>query len=239
MLNRISHDHVIHLKDDKRLSVFVLYDMSHDETLEFCRYLDKNLSKEFIRVNRSDAIALVLFVKKLEEDLRFCVDYKDLNAVTVKNRYSLSLISEILNRLSRIKIYIKLDIIVVFNRIRIREENESLIAFRTRFELFEYLVMSFDLCNESVTFQSYINESLREFLDNFCIAYLDDILIYSDNETEHEFYVKLVLQKFREADFQINIIKCSFHVKKISYLSLIIIIEEIKMNFVKINIIVN
>ncbi len=213
--------------------------MSRDKILELHRYLNENLSKDFIRVSRFQMIVSVLFVKKLEEELRFCVNYRDLNAITVKNRYSLSLISETLNRLSRAKIFIKLNIISAFNRLRIKEEDEALIVFHTRFELFKYLVMLFDLCNESVSFQKYINNTLREHLDKFCTAYLNDILIYFDNELEHEIYVKLILRKLREANLQTNIIKCEFHVTQVSYLELIIIIEEVKMNSSKINIIVN
>ncbi len=234
-----AHDHVIHLKEDAQFSVFTLYDMSRDEILELRRYLNENLSKDFIRVSRSQTIASVLFIKKFEEELRFCVNYRDLNAITVKNRYSLSLISETLNRLSRAKIFTKLNIISAFNRLRIKEEDEALIIFRTRFELFKYLVMLFDLCNESVSFQKYINNTLREHLNKFCTAYLNDILIYFDNELEHEIHVKLILWKLQEADLQTNIIKCKFHVTQVSYLELIIIIEKIKMNSSKIDIIVN
>jgi hypothetical protein len=184
-------------------------------------------------------IVSVLFIKKLEDELCFCVNYRDLNAITVKNRYSLLLISETLNRLSRVKIFIKLDIIFVFNRLQIKEEDEVFIAFHTRFELFKYLVMLFDLCNESVSFQKYINNILHKHLNKFCIVYLNDILIYSNDELEHEVHVKLILQKLRETDLQTDIIKYKFHVIQVSYLELIIIIEEIKMNSVKINIIVN
>ena len=233
------YDHVIHLKEDAQLLVFALYDMSHNEAQELRRYLNENLSKKFIRVNRSQTIALVLFVKKLEKELRFCVNYRDLNVIIVKNRYSLFLISEILNRLSHVKIFTKLNIIFVFNRFRIKKEDEALTIFRTRFDLFEYLIMLFDLCNEFVSFQEYINDILREYLNKFCIAYLNDILIYSDNEFEHELQVKLVLQKLREVDLQVDIIKYEFHVSQVSYLELIIIIEEIKMNSVKIIIIIN
>ena len=239
LLSHRVYDYVIHLKKDAQFFVFALYDMNHNETQELRRYLDENLNKEFIRVNRSQTIVLVLFVKKLEEELRFCVNYRDLNVIIVKNRYSLSLISEILNRLSHVKIFTKLNIIFVFNRLRIKKEDETLTIFRTRFDLFEYLIMLFDLCNEFVSFQEYINDILREHLNKFCIAYLNDILIYSDNELEHKFQVKLVLQKLRKVDLQVNIIKCEFHVSQVSYLELIIIIEEIKMNSIKIVIIIN
>ncbi len=147
-----AHDHVIHLKEDAQFSVFALYNMSRDKILELHRYLNENLSKDFIQVNHSQMIISVLFIKKLEEELCFCMNYQDLNAITVKNRYSLSLISETLNHLSQAKIFIKLNIIFAFNWLWIKEEDEALIVFHTRFELFKYLVMLFNLCNESVSF---------------------------------------------------------------------------------------
>jgi len=233
------HDHVIHLKKDAQFSVFALYDMSRDEILELRRYLNENLSKDFIQVSRFQMIISVLFIKKLKEELHFCMNYQDLNVITVKNQYSLLLISETLNHLSRAKIFIKLNIISAFNWLQIKEEDETFIVFHTRFELFKYLVMLFDLCNESVSFQKYINNILCKHLDKFYTAYLNDILIYFDNELEHEIYVKLILWKLQETDLQMNIIKCKFHITQVSYLELIIIIEEIKMNSFKINIIVN
>ena len=186
--------------------------MSHNEAQELCHYLDENLSKEFIWVSHSEFAAPVLFVKKPEGGLCFCVDYRGLNAVTVKNQYPLPLISETLNRLSRAKIFTKLDIIVTFNQLCIQEGDESLTAFCTCFKLFEYLVMPFGLCNGPALFQNYINDTLHEYLNDFCTVYLNDILIYSDNEAEHEIHIKRVLQKLEEAGLQADITKCAFHV---------------------------
>ena len=189
------HDHVIHFKEDAQFSVFALYDISCDEILELWCYLDENLSKEFIQINCFQMIIFVLFIKKLEKELCFCMNYQDLNAIIIKNRYSLSLISETLNHLSWVKIFIKLDIIFAFNRLWIKEEDEAFIIFCTRFELFKYLVMLFDLCNELILFQKYINNTLHKHLNKFYIAYLNDILIYSNNELKHKIHVKLILQK--------------------------------------------
>ena len=232
-------DHAIHLKEGAQASAFTLYDMSHNEAQELCRYLDENLSKEFIWASCSESAAPVLFVKKPEEGLCFCVDYRGLNAVTVKNWYPLPLISETLNRLSWAKIFTKLDIIAAFNQLCIWEGDESLTAFHTCFELFEYLVMLFSLCNGPASFQNYINDTLHEYLNDFCTVYLDDILIYSDNEAEHEIHVKHVLQKLEEADLQADITKCAFHVTQVSYLGLIIITEGVKMNSAKVDTIIN
>jgi hypothetical protein len=99
--------------------------------------------------------------------------------------------------------------------------------------------MLFDLCNKFVLFQKYINNTFCKYLNKFCITYLNDILIYSNDELKYKVHVKLILQKLCKTDFQTNIIKCKFHVIQVSYLKLIIIIKEIKMNLVKIDIIVN
>ena len=232
------YDHTIHLKEGTQASVFALYSMSCDKALELCHYLDENLSKRFIWVSHSDAAASVLFVKKLRGALHFCVNYWGLNAITVKNQYLLPLISETLNCLSWVRIFTKLNIIAAFNRLCIWEGNKALTVFCTHFSLFEYLVMPFNLCNSSVLFQNYINDTLQKYLNVFCTVYLNDILIYSEIEAEHEIHVKRVLQKLHEADLQADITKCTFHVKEILYLELIIITEEIKIDSAKVSIIV-
>ena len=232
------YDHIIHLKEGTQIPVSALYSMSCDKALKLCQYLDENLSKGFIWVSHSDAAASVLFVKKSEEGLHFCVDYWGLNVITVKNWYSLPLISETLNHLSWVRIFTKLNIIAAFNRLCIWEGNEALIMFCTYFSLFEYLVMPFGLCNGPASFQNYINDTLWEYLNDFCTVYLDDILIYSEIEAEHKIHVKRVLQKLREAGLQADITKCTFHIKEVSYLELIIITKEIKMNSAKVSTIV-
>ena len=175
--------------------------------------------------------------KEIWKKLHFCINYKELNAIIVKNYYSLFLILEILNCLCKTRIYIKLNIIHAFNYLHIWENDEELIIFYTYFKLFEYLVMFFDFFNDFVIFQFYINNILWEYLDDFCTVYLDDIFIYSKLEIKHEIHVKCIFQKLWKADLQVDIIKYKFHVIKIIYLSLIIIIEDICI--VKIEIIVN
>jgi hypothetical protein len=140
------------------------------------------------------------------------VDYRKLNEITIKNRYPIPLIQETLNRLSKAKFYTKLDIIAAFNRLRIAEGDEWLTAFRTRYGLFEYLVMPFGLANAPSTFQHYVNDTLRPFLDVFCTAYMDDTLIYSNTLEEHREHVTQVLKAFEKAGLQLDINKCEFHV---------------------------
>ena len=225
-----AYDHAINLKGDAQPPSSALYGMSRNEIQELRRYLDENLAKGFIRASRSPAASPVLFVKKPGGGLRFCVDYRGLNAVTVKNRYPLPLITETLNRLSRAKVFTKLDIISAFNRLRIREGDEELTAFRTRFGLFEYLVLPFGLCNGPASFQHYINNTLRKYLDDFYTAYLDDILVYSETEAEHEIHVNRILQKLREAGLQADITKSEFHITQVPYLGLIITTEGVRMD---------
>ena len=238
LLKHGPYDHAIHLKEGTQASASALYSMSCDEALKLYQYLDENLSKEFIWISHSDAAASVLFMKKSEGGLHFCVDYWGLNVITVKNWYLLPLISETLNCLSWARIFTKLNIIAAFNRLCIWEGDEALITFCTCFSLFEYLIMPFDLCNSSASFQNYINDTLQEYLNDFCTVYLNDILIYSEIKAEHEIHVKRVLQKLHEVSLQADITKCAFHVKEIPYLELIIIIKEVKINSAKVSIIV-
>lgn len=222
-------DHHIKLKEGAVAPSGPLYNMSRDEQEVLRDYLRENLAKGFIRASQSPAASPVLFVKKADGGLRFCVDYRALNALTVKNRYPLPLINETLQRLSKAVIYSKLDIIAAFNRLRMAKGDEWLTAFICREGLFEYNVMPFGLCNGPASFQSYINGLLLEYQD-FATAYLDDILIYSDSKEEHVRHVRLVLQKLLDAGLQVDITKCEFHATEVHYLGLIVTTQGIRMD---------
>ena len=169
--------------------------MSYKELHLLWEDLQDQLPKGFIRHSSSPAGAPVLFVKKSDGSLRLCVDYRGLNEITIKNRYPLPLLQETLTRLSQAKYYTKLDIRGAYNLVRIAEGEEWKTAFRTRYGHFEYAVMPFGLTNAPASFQHFINNTLREFLDIFCTAYLDNILIYSDTLEENKHHVRKVLQK--------------------------------------------
>jgi len=126
--------------------------MSREELLVLKKYLDEITAKGFIRPSNSSAAVLVLFVRKPGGGIRFCVDYRGLNAVTVKNKYLLPLIKETLERIGKAKIFTKLNIIAAFNKLRIAMGDKWITAFATRFGLFEYLVMLFGLCNAPASF---------------------------------------------------------------------------------------
>jgi hypothetical protein len=180
-----SYDHEIRLTSDKKLPFGKIYSMSREELQALRDWLDENLRKGFIRPSSSPITSPVLFVKKPGGGLRLCMDYRALNEVSVKDRYPLPLIKETLNNLEGMKYFTKIDIISAFNNVRMKEGHEKLTAFLTRFGLFESLVMPFGLTGAPATFQRFINDSLRDYLDQFCSAYLDDILIYSKTEEEH------------------------------------------------------
>lgn len=200
-----------------------LYNMSRGELLVLRKTLRELLDKQFIRVSDSPAAAPVLFVKKPGGGLRFCCDYRALNAISKKDRYPLPLINETLERIGKARWFTKLDVIAAFHKIRIAKGYEWLTAFRTRFGLFEWLVTPFGLANAPSTFQRYVNWTLQEFLDEFVSAYLDDILVFSSGSLQdHCEKVSKVLQRLKDAGLQLDIDKCEFEVQSTKYLGFII-----------------
>ena len=192
--------------------------MSRAELEALKKYLEENLNKNFIRHSSSPAGVPVLFVKKADGSLQLCVDYRCLNEITVKNRYPLPLIQETLAGLSKAKWFTKLDLRGAYNLVRIAEGEEGKTAFRTRYGHFEYNVMPFGRTNAPASFQRFINDTLRDFLDVFCTAYMDDILIYPDSLAEHKVHVRQVLEKLQQAGLYLKPEKCEFHVQGVKYL---------------------
>jgi hypothetical protein len=141
--------------------------------------------------------------------------------------------------LSRAKIYTKLDVITIFNRIRIAERQEYLTVFNTYYGLYETLVILFGLSNVPAIFQACINEVLHPYLDVFCTTYINDILVYSDDLTSYKQHVRLVVKALRDAGLQLDIKKCEFEVTKITYLSMIVSTDSMRINLAKITAITN
>ena len=146
----------------------------------------------------------------------------------------MSLITKTLNRLCKIKYYIKIDIMIAFNRLKMFFESKKFTAFRTRFDFFEYFVMFFELCNVSVSWQYFINDILKKHLNNFCTAYVDNILIYNNIRKKYIKHCYWIFNQLKKVDLICDIKKCEFCVQKVKYLNFIIIIDNIKMNFEKI-----
>jgi hypothetical protein len=162
-----------------------------------------------------------------------------LNTIIIKNYYPLPLIQEILARLSKTKIYTKLDVIAVFNRIRIIKRQEYLIVFNIYYSLYETLVILFGLSNAPIIFQAYINKILYLYLDIFCITYIDDILVYSNDLTSYKQYVRFIIEALRDAGLQFDIKKYEFEVTEITYLSIIVSTDSMRINPAKIIVIMN
>ena len=165
------------------------------------KYLNNNLVKKFIYLNHSFVALFVFFVRKFNEDLRFCVNYRVFNVIIIKNQYSLFLIWETLSRIYKVEIFIIFNIIVVFNKLRMIKEKKWKTTFKTRYNLYESFIINFDLCEILFSFQNYINDVLHEYLDDFCTIYIDDILIYNENRKKHIRHVRLILQRFKNVDF--------------------------------------
>ncbi len=223
-------DHAIEIEDGKEPPYGPLYNLSQTELSELRRYLEDSLQKGWIRHSTSSAGAPILFVPKKDGGLRLCVDYRGLNAVTVKNRHPLPLITETLDRLCGSKVFTKLDLKDAYHRLRIKAGDEWKTAFRTRYGHFEYLVMPFGLANAPATFQAYINRALVGLVDVTCVVYLDDILIYSAEPADHWRHVKQVLERLRQFQLYANLKKCQFRTERVEFLGFIVSTDSVSMD---------
>ncbi len=234
MINQLSlhhfYNHKIELIDEETSSRSKLYQMFNHKLQKIKKYLIKHLNKEFIFFSFTSYVSLILFIKKKDNSLRFYIDYRKLNALIKWNHYSLSLINETFTHIQESKYLTQLNIIVAFNKLHMHSDSEDLTIFIIFFNSYKYHVMLFKLINESMFYQHYMNDVLFKYLHQFCQIYLDNIIIYSKILKKYKQYVQLILNKLQEADLQINIDKCKFHVQKIIFLELLILIEKLKMN---------
>ena len=224
-------DHEIKLETGKKLGYKGWLKQLSKKEEDFLKgYIDKHLKKGFIRPSKSSISHGVLFAPKKDGDLRVCIDYRPLNAVTKKNRYPLPRIDELQDRLLGAKHFTSLDVRDAYYRVRMKEGHEEYTAFKTRFGLYEYTVMPFGLTNAPGTFQELINDTIRDYLDDFATAYLDDILIFSKTYEEHVQHVKKVLKALQEKDLPVKLSKCEFHKQRIHYLGYIISTDGIEVD---------
>jgi hypothetical protein len=184
--------------------------------------LEELLKKGYIHPSVSPWGAPVLFMKNKDGTLRLCIDFWQLNKVTFKNKYSLSRIDDIIDQLKGVKIFSKIDLRSGYHQVRIKDEHISKTAFRTRYSHYEFTVVPFGLLNAPVVFMCLMNGVFRDYLDTFVIVFLDDILVYSKLEEEHEQHLRLVLQVLRGHQLYAKLSKCSFYQRQIHYLGHII-----------------
>ena len=194
------------------------YRMSPAELDELKKQLDQLLASGFIQPSKSPFGAPILFVKKKDSSMRMCIDYRALNGVTVKNSYPLPRIDELFDRLQGAKVFSKIDLRSGYHQIRIHPDDVPKTAFRTRYGHFEFLVLPFGLTNAPATFMHMMHDIFRPLLDRCVLVFLDDILIYSRNEAEHEQHVREVLELLRRNKLFAKESKCEFFRQRVEFL---------------------
>ncbi|MBW0581361.1 hypothetical protein O181_121076 [Austropuccinia psidii MF-1] len=219
--------------------VGVIYSLSKDESETLRAYISENLEEGFIRPRSSSTGAPVLFVKKKDGGLHLCVDYCKLNAVIRKNRYPVPPMNQLLTVFNGTPIFSKIDLCGAYNLLKVKEGDEHLTAFRTKYVSYEYLVMPFSLTNSPASLQNLVNDILADFLDIFVVVYLDDIMVYSSSQEEHVKHVASVLRRLRDNNLFSKSSKCVSHASSVEYLGYVVSSECLKMDSYKVQQILN
>jgi hypothetical protein len=194
------------------------YHMPPNELAELKIQLQDLLDKGFIHTSASPWGCLALFVKKKDNSLRLCVDYRPLNAVTIKNMYPLPRIDILFDELAGAKIFSKIDLRSSYHQIKIRPSDIPKMAFSTRYGLYEYLVMSFVLTNVPAYFMYLMNSVFMQELDKFVVVFIDDILIYSENPEDHAKHLHIILHRLRDHHLYAKLSKCEFWLDTVKFL---------------------
>ncbi|GJS32184.1 putative reverse transcriptase domain-containing protein [Tanacetum coccineum] len=198
------------------------YRLAHSEMRELSEQLKELFDKGFIRPSSSPWGALLLFVKKKDRSFWMCIDYRELNKLTVKNRYPLPRIEDLFDQLQGSSVYSKIDLRSGYHQLRVREEDIPKTAFRTRYGHYEFQVMPFGLTNAHAVFMDLMNQVCKPYLDKFVIVFIDDILIYSKNKQEHEEHLKLILELLKKEELYAKFSKCEFWIPKVQFLGHVI-----------------
>ncbi|GJY61013.1 putative reverse transcriptase domain-containing protein [Tanacetum coccineum] len=198
------------------------YRLAPSEMKELAEQLQELSDKGFIRPSSSPWGAPVLFVKKKDGSFRMCIDYRELNKLTVKNRYPLPRIDDLFDQLQGSSIYSKIDLRSGYHQLRVREEDIPKTAFRTRYGHYEFQVMPFGLTNAPAVFMDLMNRVCKPYLDKFVIVFIDDILIYSKSKEEHEEHLKLILELLKKEELYAKFSKCEFWIPKVQFLGHVI-----------------
>src|SRR3954462_9667357 len=206
------------------------YKMCSKELIELKKQLTELEAGGFIRASTSPWGAPALFVQKKDGTSRLVQDYPGINKKTMKNKYPLPRINDLFEQLNGAKVFSKLDLRMGYHQIRVREEDIPKTAFSTRYGLYEFTVMTFGFSNAPPTFMRAMNYLFQELLDVFVILYLNDILVYSKSEAEHEEHMRLVLQKLREHRYYAKFSKCEFWLDKVNFLGPVISAEGIAVD---------
>ncbi|KAJ9552777.1 hypothetical protein OSB04_016822 [Centaurea solstitialis] len=211
------------------------YRLAPSELKEMLAQLQELLDKGFIRPSTSPWGAPVLFVKKKDGTMRMCIDYRELNKVTIKNKYPLPRINNLFDQLQGAKFFSKIDLRLGYHQqLKAREEDIPKTAFRTRYGHYEFLVMSFGLTNAPAAFMDLMNRVCKPYLDEFIIVFIDDILIYSKTAEERGEHLRKVLEMLKREQLYAKFSKCEFWLKEVQFLGHIVMQEEINVDPTKI-----
>ncbi|KAJ4717071.1 Retrotransposon protein, putative, Ty3-gypsy subclass [Melia azedarach] len=214
------------------------YRMAPSELKELKKQLEELLEKGFIRPSVSPWGAPVLFVKKKDGTMRLCIDYRELNRVTVKNKYPLPRIDDLFDQLQGCSIFSKIDLRSGYHQLKIKTEDIPKTAFRTRYGHYEFVVMPFGLTNAPAAFMDLMNRVFKDYLDKFVIVFIDDILVSSKSKEEHEGHLRMVLQVLREKQLYAKF-KCEFWLHRIAFLGHVVSSEGISVDPSKIEAVVD
>ena len=215
------------------------YRMAPVELAEVKKQVEELLERRFVRPSASPWGAPVLLVKKKDGSMRMCVDYRQLNKVTVKNKYPLPRIDDLMDQLKGAMVFSKIDLRSEYHQIRVKKEDVSKTAFRTRYGHYEYLVMPFGVTNAPAIFMDYMNRIFHEYLDQFVVVFIDDILVYSKSREEHEKHLRIVLQILRERQLYAKLSKCEFWLEEVQFLGHVISKDGIAVDPSKVEIVMN
>ena len=188
------------------------------------------LDKGFIRPSSSPWGAPVLFVKKKDGTMRMCIDYRQLNKVTIKNRYPLPRIDDLFDQLQGASHFSKIDLRSGYHQLKIRREDIPKTAFMTRYGHYEFLILPFGLTNAPAAFMDLMNRVFKQYLDKFVVVFVDDILIYLKSHVEHGEHLRIVLQTLRTHQLYAKLSKCEFWLNSVSFLGHVISKEGVRVD---------
>ncbi|KAI3686167.1 hypothetical protein L1987_79840 [Smallanthus sonchifolius] len=215
------------------------YCLAPSEMQELASQLQELSDKGFIRPSHSPWGAPILFVKKKDGSFRMCIDYRELNKLTIKNRYPLPRIDDLFDQLQGSTCFSKIDLRSGYHQLRVQEDDIPKTAFRTRYGHYEFMVMPFGLTNAPAIFMDLMNRVCKPYLDKFVIVFIDDILIYSKTKADHEQHLRLVLDLLRKEQLYAKFSKCEFWLKEVQFLGHIVNDKGIHVDPAKIETIKN
>jgi len=214
------------------------YRMALAELAELKKHIEDLLKKKFIRLSASPWGSPVQLVKKKDGSSRLCVDYRQLNKLTIKNKYPLPRIDDLLDQLRGAAVFLKIDLRSGYHQILVRPEDVQKTAFRSRYGHYEYVVMPFGVTNAPAIFMDCMNKIFWPYLDQFVVVFIDDILIYSENREEHAEHLRVVLGILREHQLYGKLSKCEFWLEEVQFLGHVISAQGISVYPAKIETVV-